>query len=200
MEINKYAGMSDGRPVWADGNPDLKKTCRLFPHKIEGEGHFIAKLKFLGENKSKKQQVLKSNLTAEQKKLWQEFAGKTLNTQINGTLYAFKDELYSIPSMVCDIKGLPIARAGLHLGTFKKNRFEPSFALGMALKPSEVSHIVEITQEQWEKYVTGDVVLLDEPVKKNGWYLLVVEKNGFGFVKVVGNQVKNNYPKGLRFK
>ena len=43
VPIKKYPGMDDGRPEWADGNPDLAKAVRLFPHHIAGEGHFIAK-------------------------------------------------------------------------------------------------------------------------------------------------------------
>jgi len=201
MDIQKYSGMSDGRPEWADGNLELGKTCRLFPHLMDGEGHFIAKLKFHGQNKSGKIRPLKSNLSAEQRKLWKEFAQSLLKTEITGTLFAFKDELYSIPKMVPDIKGLPIARAGLHLGTFKKNRFEPSFALGIAMKPSQVKRTLEISKEQWESYAKGEIITLEEePKAKNGWYQLVVSGNGFGFAKAVGRQVKNSYPKGLRFK
>ncbi len=35
-----------GVPEWADGNPELAKAIRLFPHHIKGEGHFIAKFRY----------------------------------------------------------------------------------------------------------------------------------------------------------
>ena len=43
--------MSDGRPEWTnDNNLELKKTTRFWPHKIKGEGHFVAKIvKLSGE-------------------------------------------------------------------------------------------------------------------------------------------------------
>ena len=47
--ITKYDGMDSGRPEFADGNKDLAKTIRLMPHHFEGEGQFLAKLKFNGE-------------------------------------------------------------------------------------------------------------------------------------------------------
>ena len=47
--ITKYDGMDSGRPEFADGNEDLTKTIRLMPHHFEGEGQFLAKLKFNGE-------------------------------------------------------------------------------------------------------------------------------------------------------
>ena len=68
-----------------------------------------------------------------------------------------------------DLGKLKIARNGLHLGTFKKKRFEPSFALGLALKPSQVKQSVEIDQEEFVKYVAGETVQLVESLP-NGWY------------------------------
>lgn len=93
---------------------------------------------------------------------------------------------------------MKIARNGLHLGTFKKNRFEPSFALGLALSPNDVEQFVEIDIEQFKVYVTGNVINLENPLK-NGWYLVSVNGNGIGFAKVTGNILKNYFPKGLRF-
>ncbi len=41
-----YTGMEHGRPDWTDhGSPLLDRTLRLWPHKIRGEGHFIALLR-----------------------------------------------------------------------------------------------------------------------------------------------------------
>ena len=41
-----YNGILPGKPEWVvqDGAPrdELKRTVRLWPHKIRGEGHFIA--------------------------------------------------------------------------------------------------------------------------------------------------------------
>ncbi|GEA94701.1 hypothetical protein WVI01_06240 [Weissella viridescens] len=33
----------------------------------------------------------------------------------------------------------------------------------------------------------------------NGWYSLTMAENGVGFGKLVNGQMKNFYPKGLRF-
>ena len=55
----------------------------------------------------------------------------------NGKLVMFGDQLYRLPDIDVDLKGLKIQRAGLHIGEFKKNRFEPSHSLALALKKSE---------------------------------------------------------------
>ena len=41
-ELVKY--FSGGHPEWADGDEELKKTVRIWPHLADGEGHFLALL------------------------------------------------------------------------------------------------------------------------------------------------------------
>ncbi|SKA05893.1 NOL1/NOP2/sun family putative RNA methylase [Pilibacter termitis] len=199
LPIKKYEGMSSGVPEWANGNEELTKCVRLFPHKMRGEGHFVAKLrKEVSEEKSKKQKFLKTNLTREQVSLWRGVEQDLLNKKLTGTLYTFGSELYLVPSEFLEIDKLKIARLGLHLGTFKKNRLEPSFALGVALSKEETKRHLELSEEQFLTYVSGNTVLLDEPIHSSGFYQILVLGNGLGFAKVVRNVVKNFYPKGLR--
>lgn len=47
VPIDKPAGIADGRPEWANGDPMLKETARLWPQRLDGEGHFVAKLQKL---------------------------------------------------------------------------------------------------------------------------------------------------------
>nr|VNP86260.1 NOL1/NOP2/sun family protein [Streptococcus pneumoniae] len=131
--------------------------------------------------------------------MWQEFAQNHLKVNLPGILQIFGDQLYLLPELLPDLGKLKIARNGLHLGTFKKKRFEPSFALGLALKPSQVEQSVEIGQEAFVKYAAGETVQLAESLP-NGWYQVLVKGNGLGFAKVTGNVLKNYFPKGLRFK
>ena len=44
VEIPWYEGFAHGRPDLADGNPELTKCVRIFPHRMAGEGHFLALL------------------------------------------------------------------------------------------------------------------------------------------------------------
>lgn len=197
--IKKYTNMDSGRPEWADNNSELAKTVRLFPHHIKGEGHFIAKLKLAGNDISNKNQFQQtSKLTKEQVTLFNDFTQTVLN-QINfNSLITFGDQLYSIPDGVPSLDHMSVIRPGLHLGTFKKKRFEPSFALALALDSSSVKNKIQITEEQWREYVHGDTIKLDHDLEK-GWYLLTCQGHSVCFGKVVNRTVKNFYPKGLRF-
>ncbi len=44
VEIPWYEGFAHGRPELADGNAELTKCVRIFPHRMAGEGHFLALL------------------------------------------------------------------------------------------------------------------------------------------------------------
>ncbi|UOC10298.1 RsmF rRNA methyltransferase first C-terminal domain-containing protein [Streptococcus equinus] len=190
VPIEKVNGMAEGI--------EMPEVARMYPHRFKGEGQFVAKLRDTREFSHSKVKPVKSNLTKDQLTLWQDFAKKHIKVELEGLLQTFGDNLYLLPEGLPDLKKLKIARNGLHLGTFKKNRFEPSFALGLALSPKEVVQSVEIDIEQFKVYVTGNVINLTEQLK-NGWYLISVNGNGIGFAKITGNILKNYFPKGLRF-
>jgi NOL1/NOP2/fmu family ribosome biogenesis protein len=145
----------------------------------------------------KSAKVSKNNLSAEQHKLWKQFAEENLNVQLAENFQLFADNLYILPTGLPDLSKLKIARNGLHLGVFKKNRFEPSYALGMALRRTETLHQVELDESQFRAYIGGNPVKVDG-LHKNGWYHVLVNGNGLGFAKLVNNTLKNFYPKGLR--
>ncbi|MGT2756399.1 RsmF rRNA methyltransferase first C-terminal domain-containing protein [Streptococcus ovuberis] len=176
------------------------QTARMYPHRFKGEGQFVAK--FRDQRPVQEPTELrsgKSNLTREQLAYWQAFAKEHLNVSITGLLQVFGEELYLLPEGLPDLSKLKIARNGLHLGTFKTKRFEPSFALGLALRPDEVSKTIELSSDDFTRYISGEALslALDLP---NGWYQVVVEGNGLGFAKWVSGILKNYFPKGLRMK
>lgn len=208
-------------------HPDftLEEMERFWPHKVDGEGHFVAKLvrrgsvdtgfksdrqtKKIKNNKNRKNET-KSALTKENMKLLSEFLDETVSDDMaalikNSRLVMFGEQLYRLPDMEVDIKGLKVQRAGLHIGEFKKQRFEPSHSLALALKLSEAKNVVKLTCDnpQTIGFFNGQSVMLsDEQAAecKKGWALVCVDGYPAGWGKVNGTQVKNHYPKGLRNK
>lgn len=191
IPIDKINGMVDGI-----GYPE---TARMYPHHFKGEGQFVAKFRNLATPSVKKIRQGKSNLNREQVQLWQNFCKDNLRTNLEGVLQVFGEQLYLLPQGLPDLSKLKIARNGLHLGTFKKKRFEPSFALGLALISKEVVHRVEISEADFVQYVAGNTVSVPKELP-NGWYQITIKENGLGFAKVVSCVLKNNFPKGLRFR
>lgn len=226
-------------------HPDftLEEMERFWPHKVDGEGHFVAKLVRRGSvnelgadydvceencnkvedtglkddrktkknknNKNRKNET-KPALTKENMKLLSEFLDETVSEDMaawikNSRLVMFGEQLYRLPDMEVDIKGLKVQRAGLHIGEFKKQRFEPSHSLALALKYSEAKNVVKLTCDdpQTTGFFNGQSVMLSDGQAaecKKGWALVCVDGYPAGWGKVNGAQVKNHYPKGLRNK
>lgn len=203
----------------------LEEIERFWPHKVDGEGHFVAKLvrrgcvdtgfksdrqtKKIKNNKNRKNET-KPALTKENMKLLSEFLDETISEDMtawikNSRLVMFGEQLYRLPDMEVDIKGLKVQRAGLHIGEFKKQRFEPSHSLALALKLNDAKNLVKLTCDnpQTIGFFNGQSVMLsDEQAAecKKGWALVCVDGYPAGWGKVNGTQVKNHYPKGLRNK
>lgn len=208
-------------------HPDftLEEMERFWPHKVDGEGHFVAKLvrrgsvdtgfksdrqtKKIKNNKNRKNET-KPALTKENMKLLSEFLDETISDDMaalikNSRLVMFGEQLYRLPDMEVDIKGLKVQRAGLHIGEFKKQRFEPSHSFALALKLNDAKNVVKLTCDnpQTMGFFNGQSVMLsDEQAAecKKGWALVCVDGYTAGWGKVNGTQVKNHYPKGLRNK
>lgn len=190
----------------------LVEEHRFWPHKVAGEGHFAAKLIKSGTlslqdyDAGKK---YKNPLSKEQEKLLEEFLDSTLENEVkewilNGDLILFKDQLYRLPDNAPDLKGIHVLRAGLHIGEFKSKRFEPAFALALALRPEQVKKCVRLDVEDkraWDYYEGLGLFFQEEEYQKaKGWYLLCIDSFSAGWGKMTGGQLKNHYPKGLRRK
>ncbi len=195
---------------------DLPGTGRIWPHRQRGEGHFVARLKkrgtllprqntgfaaamsvqeAAGGGKGKKGR--KDRPGADHGNAWscyEDFTAQNLNTVWSGRRLQFGDQLYLIPEEMPDLKGLVVVRPGLHLGTNKKNRFEPSHALALALQYTEVKQLYET--EEPEKYLRGETLACDPSLK--GWTLVTCQGQPMGWGKADRGVMKNHYPKGLR--
>ncbi|WP_370629296.1 RsmB/NOP family class I SAM-dependent RNA methyltransferase [Lactobacillus sp. Sy-1] len=202
VPINKDAGMVDAKPEWADGNPEIAKAVRLFPHLFRGEGHFIAKLRLKEAVNNPKpiKKFERGNLNREQKQLWADFMADNIDQLPINDLICFGDQLYTLQANIPELKGLKVMRPGLLFGTFKKKRFEPSYALALAVQPASMKKTVVIDHAQWAKYVHGDTFkLVDDAQLTKGWYQLICDDQAIGFGKNVNGTIKNFFPKGLRF-
>jgi len=197
MPIEKPAGVDEGRPEWSPRQlPELAFTARLWPHHINGEGHFVAKLK---KNDQDNAQVavplFKRHINQKQLKDYHEFEARFLNVRLQGPMFSQNDQVFLLPDKAPDLSGLRVLRPGLHLGTLKKNRFEPNHALAMALSPADVKHHIALNDIEIKKYLRGETLSTGG---NRGWVLVTVHGFSLGWGKEVKGTLKNFYPKGLR--
>ena len=203
-----------GRADWVESLAEnLVHTMRLWPHKVEGEGHFIAKLKKTDglyaapestvlekktgvreKGKDKADAVKQCRLFLQEElalpsDMWEKW-------EKNSVFTMFGDHFYLVPAQMIPLQGLTILRPGLHVATQKKNRFEPAHALALHLSPEKADRCYEMTKEQSQGYLRGETFSCDAALK--GWMLLAIGGYTIGFGKAGGGQMKNHYPKGLR--
>ena len=200
-KLENFFSQGEGKCV---ENPveGIEHTMRLWPHKIAGEGHFIAKLRKADGLTTKLLQIKEQSIDGV--KLCREFLEKELGVsnkvrdelEQNGRFILFGEQIYLVPVDMIPLKGIKVIRAGLHLGMNKKNRFEPAHALALYLPPDEVKRRYEMTEEETAKYLRGETFICDNVLK--GWTLLTTGGYSIGFGKAGGGQMKNHYPKGLR--
>ena len=109
----------------------------------------------------------------------------------------FGENLYLVPAQLPELRGLKVLRPGLHLGELKKNRFEPSHALALALHPGSAAHVWNLgsDRDQAAAYLNGQTISAEG---EKGWYLICLDGFGLGWGKLAGGVMKNHYPKGLR--
>ena len=170
--------------------PGPMGSYRLWPHKLLGEGHFVAVLRRAGEEQRELPRVKPQPLP----KPWQEFAKKLEIRLPPGQPVQFGQSLYWAPEATPDLKGLRVLRPGLELGEIKKDRFEPAHALALWLKDCANTLSLEAESPELKKYMHGETV--NAPVKD--WCLVTVDGYSLGWGKGDGNILKNHYPKGLR--
>lgn len=152
VPIKNYDGMDSANPDWGDGNPEIKNAVRLFPHHIKGEGHFVAKFvsNEVEENQDKNKTPKYDQMDKAETKLFNDFIFETGLQIPEGTLVKFGDNLYVLPIGLNSINKIKFMRPGLHLGIFKKNRFEPSHSLALATNSEQINHKIIISLDQWK--------------------------------------------------
>lgn len=202
LPAEKKDGMMPGVPAWTDHPAEgLEHTIRLWPHHLKGEGHYLAVLQKAGVLSRTCQGYCRNGvekgISEKECKEFFAFAEENLVKNITGSFLKFGDQLYRMPEGMPSIRNLKVLRPGLHLGTLKKNRFEPSHALALALRPDQVKHVCNLESDdpQVKAYLNGQTLNMDG---EKGWYLVAVDGYSIGWGKLAGGILKNHYPKGLR--
>jgi NOL1/NOP2/sun family putative RNA methylase len=205
VELPMYEGFDSGHPEWSrTGNPDVTKCRRIWPHRVHGEGHFVAMLrkKNTGEIHGVNwYHPARVKLPDEV----QEFLGHIRWDFDISRMELQKDRLYYLPKQMPSVKGLRMLRNGLFLGEIKKNRFEPSQSLALALQAEEFDQSISlpVEDERVIRYLKGETIELEREAAnagiKSGLVLLCVDGYPLGWGKLNSGTLKNKYLPGWRW-
>ena len=168
IAVDDAGKFSPGRPEWIDGTlwttgetfssestAAVAGTYRLWPHKLAGEGHYVAVLQHKGDSamtsdveqeeashgrkRSKQKRAAAKPQPAVQLSEWFEFMSDHLQQPLQGNWVVYGDHVYWSDWGLPDLSGITVARPGWFVGTIKKNRFVPSQALAMGLRSKDAA-------------------------------------------------------------
>lgn len=200
--LPEYSGFAPGR---------LKHCIRIYPHRMKGEGHFLALLQKCGDASGQntggeKAAAGKTAFTCPE---WERFAGP-LGIRIPvESLRLYGKKLYSLPKPLWNhsVKGLRILRTGLYLGDVEKKRFTPGQPLAMALKKEQCNVCADFSSSDPRvvRYLKGETLTIESgdlgtDSSVSGWCLVCVDGFPLGWGKLIDGQLRNKYYPGWRWQ
>ena len=169
---------------------------RLFPHRLRGDGHFVAKLRRAGDAEPVPAPAARPDRDAAR-------AFDTLAREVchpdalprDMALFLLGDRLYARPTACPDTRGLRVLSPGLCLARLGRSHVEPEHALAMAMDPAAARRRAVLDDAQARAYLRGEALLFEG---ERGWTLVTFRGMPLGWGKASEGTLKNHLPKGLR--
>ena len=184
-------------------------SLRLYPWRLKGEGHFAALFRKRGDGPEGRARNQREASVREHNEVFLKkraaFAGfrerVLMPLEERGTFWERDGEVYLLPVFLERPPALRYLRTGLHLGTEKRGRFEPSQALAMYLKKEEFVSAEDIPLEDVRtvKFLKGETITAEGP-GEDGWRLVCVDGWPLGFARRNGEMLKNKRSPGWRWQ
>ena len=201
LEVDETLHVVAINPRYENFAPGLEipEAARLYPHLLNGEGHFVCLLQ-----KGNPETVSKANLQAKlpNDEILLDFLKHVHLDLTNRHFEKIQDNIYLVPNIDVKLKGLRILRSGLLLGESKKNHFEPAQSLAMALSETDFDQILnfDVEDERVIRYLKGETLYVKDLTTLEGWVLVCVNHYPLGFAKISQGTLKNKYAKGWRYQ
>ena len=168
---------------------------KLWPHQIQGEGHYVVILQHQGvtEPRMKFQHRMRNPMPSE----WRHFATETLTSQRIQPNFMLENRFFMIPTRYAYHPALHTLRAGIFIGDIDKKYFYPSHHLAHVLTHADVKRWIDFHHDDVKllAYMRGEEIQVS---MLDGWTLVTVDGLSLGWGKVSQGRMKNHYPKGLR--
>ncbi len=198
----RFVGFQKGRPELVEGPQEIEEALRLYPHKVGGEGHFVALLRKDGPEGDEGRFAGSGAASLKNKGVSKEALDFLSHIGFDipeGAIEVREGRLYMMPKDLPSLSGLRVMRSGLLLGEMKKDRFEPSQALACALKADEYDNRIELASGDPAviKYLKCESIEIP-PDTPDGYVLVCCDGFPLGWGKAAGGRLKNKYLPGWR--
>lgn len=198
-EIKKVNGIDGGRTKWTRFGRDMSGVARLWPHKLNGEGHFVAKLR--KKMSIDKIEVINNKninfLNPKELIAFREFEQEHMKFKVDERILKVGSNIYRIPDGIDDFDRLKIIKFGWYLGELVNNRFIPShvYLMGINIRDINKRQDFSSTDPDVIRYLKGETLISDG---EKGYVAVTVDGNPLGWAKRNDGVLKNLYPKGWR--
>ncbi len=192
------SGAAEIVPIEADFEGILKTNngFRFYPHRVKGEGFFIAVLRKTGNDVHTKK-VKKTFSLQHVPKTLEEYFLDASGSRIS----MMEERIYAIPKIFVDSflylsEILFIRQAGIFIGSVKGKDFIPSHDFALSNHIRKEGRMIELDKEQALLFLKGEPVRTGSSEK--GWHLVCFREFPLGWVKVLEGRVNNYLPKEWR--
>lgn len=229
--VPEHSGWMPGRPDWL-GDPsglagEVAGTARLWPHRLAGEGHFVAVLRHRGTaapeaagarlaaapsaKPPRREGKRPAKAASDPREALERFAAEQLAAAPYDAagLVCRGEHVYAAPAGLPPLDGVRVIRPGWYLGSAAGQRFVPSHALAMGMCAEDALRTITFTADdpQAVRYLKGETLILApeelhaarEGVPAKGYCLVCVDSCPIGWAKWQDGLLKNEYPPGWRW-
>ncbi len=190
LDISKYEGIHK-----------MAMGYQFYPHKIKGEGFFIAVLnKNSGSQDFSSQKIKLNRIPTKQLEILKNWIKNVdsfnFYTKSDGVVVAIPNELNQTYGII--LKALFKRSSGFEIGEFKGQDFIPSHALAMSNLVHDSVPKTDLDKDNALRYLKREPIAMNATV--NGFQLVCYQNAGLGWIKVIGDRINNYLPKDWRIR
>jgi len=178
--------------------PSSEGMLRLLPHRVRGDGHFVARLRKAGDTGPKPKEAPRPRPDRAIAGHLDALAGAVCRLpgfMADMRFFARGDRLYCQPRECPSLEGVRVVSPGLCLARVGRNHVDPEHALAMALPPECALRRAGLDEGAALAWLRGEALPFDG---ERGWTLVLHRGLPLGWGKVSEGTLKNHLPKGLR--
>ncbi len=174
---------------------------QFYPHRLEGEGFYLAVFRKIRGEKQEARGKIKFNRVS-QKKV--DLLKKWLATPDNFEFYEKPEgQIVAIPANLINeyatvFRALQRRSSGLEIGQFKGDDFIPSHDLALSTAIATDLPAAELSKDDALKFLKRENINIENA--QNGWLLARYAGLNLGFMKVIGSRINNYLPKEWRIR
>ena len=175
---------------------------RFMPHKVEGEGLFIAVLRKNDDGEMPSQRHAKNKKNTKEKiSNIDQLKSRLINSsEFEATLV--KDKVVMFPKIWSNelsllLSQLNVIHFGVHVAIVKGKDYIPTQSLAMSQYLNKEEFVnYEVDYHTAISYLRREAIVIDDAPR--GYVLLTYKNKPLGFVKNLGNRANNLYPQEWR--